>query len=86
VKRENLIFPSFLYFNTTEWIDKSNMTKEEKEANESYKTTGGYLKSYKYKEAFQNSYNSLLEEERRKQTEQLKALPNFNADMFKEIS
>ena len=64
------------------------MTKEEKEAdeNEYYKTTGGYLKSYKYKEAFKNSYNKLSEEEREKQTKQLKELPNWNKDMFKQIS
>ncbi len=64
------------------------MTKEEKEAdgNEYYKTTGGYLKSYEYKEAFKNSYNKLSEEEREKQIKQLKALPNWNKDIFKQIS
>jgi hypothetical protein len=64
------------------------MTEEEKKAdeNEYYKTTGGYLKSYEYQEAFKNSYNKLSEEERKKQVEQLRALPNFDKDMFKQIS
>lgn len=88
VKREDIIFPDFLYFNLTEWIYESDMTEEEKEADENkyYKTTWGYLKSYEYKEAFQNSYNSLSEEEKKEQTKQLKALPNFDKDIFFEIS
>ena len=44
------------------------------------------LVTYEYKEAFQKSYNNLSEEEKIKQTEQLKALPNFDADVFYEIS
>jgi len=62
------------------------MTEEEKKAEESYKTTWGYLKSYGYKEAFQKSYNNLSDKERKEQTEQLKALPNFDKNMFFEIS
>ena len=64
------------------------MTEDEKKAdeNEYYKTTWGYLKSYEYKEAFKKSYNDLSEEERKKQTEQLKSLPNWNKDIFLEIS
>ena len=77
-------FPNFCYFNLTEWIEESNMT--EKEENESYKTTGWYLKEIEYKEAFINSYNELSAEERKSQTEQLKALPNFCPKIFLEIS
>ena len=62
------------------------MSDDEKKAYPSYKTTGGYLKKYDYKEAFQNSYNSLDREEKEKQTKQLKELPNFDADIFYEIS
>ena len=39
-----------------------------------------------YKQAFKESYNSLSEEEKTEQTKQLKALPNFDADVFYEIS
>ena len=87
IKREDIQFPSFCYFGLTRWISESEMTEEEKEEHsDNYKTTGGYLKSYEYQEAFKNSYNSLSQEEREKQTEQLKALPNFDADIFKQIS
>ena len=83
---ENAIKPSFLYFNLTTWINESDMTEEEKQENPSYTTTGGYLKEYEYKEAFQKSFNKLSAEEKKKQTEQLKALPNFDKDIFYEIS
>ena len=83
---ENANQPLFIYFNLTEWISKHHMTEEEKEENPTYKTTGGYLKSYDYKEAFQKSYNALSKEEKTKQTQLLKALPNFDKDVFFEIS
>ncbi len=79
---ENTVKPSFLFFRLTEWIDSTDMTNEEKEANPSYKTTGGYLKSYEYKEAFQNSYKRAS----KKDKELLLELPNFDADVFFEIS
>lgn len=43
--------PDFIYFNFKEWVLSQDMSQEEKEANPSYKTTGGYLKEYDYKEA-----------------------------------
>ena len=76
----------FLYFNAIEFIYKEDMTEQEKEENPTYETTGGYLKTYEYKEAFQNSYNSLSEEERIKQTKLLRDLPNFDKDIFFDIS
>lgn len=78
--------PYFMYFNLTKWIDEKDMTKKEKEENPTYKTTRGYLKVYEYKEAFRKSYYNLSEEEKTKQTKQLKALPNFDKDIFFEIS
>lgn len=74
--------PSWLKFELTEWIDKENMTDEEKQDHPEHSTTGGYLKVYDYQEAFQKSYNNAPREE------QLKILtcPNFNADKFYEIS
>jgi len=58
------------------------MSDEEKEENPTYKTTAGYLKVYDYKEAFQAAFDKASDEE----IEQLKALPNFDADVLKEIS
>lgn len=66
----------------TEWIPEKDMTEEEKAKNPSYKTTGGYLKAYEYKEAFQKSYNKATREEQLK----IKNLPNFDAEKFYQIS
>ena len=62
------------------------MTEKEKQKYPEYINTGGYLKEYEYKEAFQKSFNSLSTEEKKKQVELLKALPNFDKDVFFEIS
>ena len=74
--------PSFIYFNLTEWISSNMMSDKEKEENETHKTTDGYLKVYDYKGAFQASYKVAS----KKDKELLLALPNFDADVFFEIS
>ena len=80
---ENAEKPGFIYdINITEWIDESEMTDVEKEENESYKTTKGYLKEYTYKEAWANAYKKASESD----IELLKALPNFDAEVFRDIS
>ena len=79
---DNAEKPDLLYFNLTEWVSENNMTLEEKESNPTYKTTNGYLKSYDYKEAFKKSWDSASEEDRKL----VEKLPNFNADIFLEIS
>lgn len=82
----NAIKPTFIYFVLTEWIKEENMTDKEKQKYPEYINTGGYLKEYEYKEAFQKSFNNLSTEEKKKQVELLKALPNFDKDVFFEIS
>jgi hypothetical protein len=74
--------PDFLYFSLIEWIDESEMSEEEKEAHPSYKTTGGYLKVYEYKEAFMKSWDNAPVEDR----EKLFKLPNFKPGVFYQIS
>ena len=44
--------------------------------------TGGYLKVFDYKEAFTKSVTEASKEDR----DLIRALPNFNADIFLEIS
>ena len=83
---ENSSKPSFIHFNVTQWVPLEDMAENEKSENPNCETLNGYLKTYDYKEAFQKSYNDLGEEEKAIQTEQLKALPNFDADVFYEIS
>lgn len=86
MKKEDIHFPEFLHFSLNKWIEEENMTEKEKENHKNYKINWGYLKTYKYKEAFKNSFNSLSQEEKEIQTQQLKALPNFNSRIFEKIS
>ena len=75
--------PEFLYrIYLTEWVYKSDMTNEEKEQYPTYKAAGGYLKSYNYKEAWKKAFDNASEED----IKLLKALPNFDADVFLEIT
>ena len=76
----DLLFHSL--FPLTEWIIESNMSVEEKEANPSYKTTGGYLKKRTYHEAWRIMWDSWTKE----QQDSIKKLPNFDKDIFKEIT
>ena len=66
-----------------EWIPKKDMTEEEKEEHPEYKTTGGYLKQREYKEAWAEWWKRNKSE---KMKERIKSLPNFNADIFEEIT
>ena len=74
--------PSWLYFNLTDWVDKEDMSDLEKEENPTYITTGGYLKVYEYQEAWRRSYDNVTREEQLV----VKNLPNFDAEVFYEIS
>jgi len=58
------------------------MTERERAAHESHKTTGGYLKVMRYKEAFQDSWSRADKTNR----ELVRKLPNFSAQVFFEIS
>ena len=67
---------------TTTWIYKGNMTEQEKEDNPDYETLGGYLKTFTYKEMWKNMWDSITEDEK----EAIKSLPNFDKDIFKDIT
>lgn len=54
------------------------MTDEEKKANPTYKTTGGYLRVTKEKGNRQEWWDHLTERDK----EEVKALPNFDAEKF----
>ena len=58
------------------------MTEEEKQKYWWYKTTDGYLRKIKYKEAWKESFNKTTKEDVKKTL----ALPNFNYKIFEEIS
>lgn len=69
-------------FILNKWVDLSNMTDQEKSDHPECKTCGGYLKTYGYKEAWKNAWEEMTESER----ESVKALPNFDPDIFYEIT
>ena len=83
VSRKDIDFPNFLYFNLTVWISHDTATDEEKEAHKTeIETCGGFTKAISYKEAFRIAWNKASKEEHKK----LLKLPNWNNEIFKEIS
>ena len=70
-------------YSYSEFIYESNMTEEEKERHPEYKTIGGYIKTVTTTESDrQKWWDELTEEDK----EAVKALPNFDADKFKECT
>lgn len=83
VKKENIVFPKFLYFDLTVWVSYDTATEEEKTKYKTeIETCGGFLKTLEYKEAFRRAWDKASKEEHKK----LLNLPNWNNDIFKEIS
>lgn len=70
------------YFKLTIWINKYDMTDEEKEKHLDYKVTGGYLKELGYTEAWRNMWEKINGTEK----EVFTLLPNFDKDIFKTIT
>ena len=82
-KRNDINFPVFLYFDTTQWVSDDTATKKEKEQHKmEIETCGGFLKELDYKTAFKRAWSNASKEEK----EQVKSLPNFDPDIFFEIS
>ena len=68
--------------NVVEWVYESDMTDEEKNANPTYKTTGGYLKVLDESQCAQLWWDDLREDER----ETIRSIPNFDKDKFEQIT
>ena len=66
-------------FILTEWVE---YTEEEKKESLCRQAIGGYLKTYTYKEACKNWWDSMSEENK----EIVKSIPNFDKDVFFEIT
>lgn len=80
---ENSEKPEFIYkLRPTYWVSDSEMTDEEKKKYPEFYVTGGQLRTRTYKEAWKEAYKSATEED----IKLLKALPNFDADVFEEIT
>ena len=74
--------PDFYEFCLTKWIPESEMTEEEKKADPQFFVREGYLKVFDYKEAWANFWRDTDEDNRKK----FLNLPNFDADVFLEIT
>lgn len=84
---DDIRFPCFLYFELTEWVSINQMSSEEKNKHPECDAIGGYLKTYSYKEAFRKSFEMAKRKpDWQKQLALLKAIPNFDAKIFEEIS
>lgn len=74
--------PNFIFFNLTFWIPESKMTDQEKKDHAYFYCPGGYLKTLSYKEAWRRAWEGKYDGD----LEKLEALPNFNWEVFTEIS
>jgi hypothetical protein len=80
---DDALKPLFFYdFDVTKWIQKHQMTSQELEAHPEQKTLDGYLKTSPYKQAWAEAWKTATDEDKRR----LKALPNFDAAIFEEIT
>ena len=83
VPRDDIDFPSFLYFDLTVWVSHDTATDEEKIAHKiDIETCGGFVKEIPYKEAFRIAWDKASKKEHKK----LLKLPNWNNEIFMEIS
>ena len=83
LKKDDIDIPSWCYFNLTVWVSHDTATEEDKEVHKKeIETCGGFLKTLEYKEAWKLAYDKTDDEEKI----QLFNLPNFDADIFEEIS
>ena len=67
---------------TTLWVPSGNMSEQEKKDHPYHITTTGYIKNIPFKEAFANAWGNWTIESK----ESFKALPNFDAEVFFEIT
>jgi Pentapeptide repeats (8 copies) len=79
---EDAYKPIFLFFNLTYWVHESKMTDAEKVADPNFYARGGQLRKKEYKQAFIESWGKADKKDR----ERVRDLPNFDAQIFFEIS
>lgn len=66
----------------TKWVDKKDMTKQEKSDHSVYEEIGGYLKRYTYEEAWATWWENASKTDR----QAILDLPHFNAEIFEDIT
>jgi len=67
----------------TVWINEKYMTDSEKEENPTWERTGGYLKTIEVTDEDRQAWWDNLDDE---EQEEIKSLPNFDKEIFKEIT
>ena len=83
LKRNEINIPSFCNFDLTVWVSHDTATDEEKEEHKiEIETSGGFLKTLNYKEAWRLAWDKASKEEHLKMLK----LPNWDNEVFKEIS
>ena len=79
----NTYKPLWLYEpNPAMWVSEENMTAEEKKQFPHYKKLGGYLRENDMKEEWRKAYEGATEED----IQAARDLPNFDYDVFEEIT
>jgi hypothetical protein len=82
ISPDRIVYPNYFYFDINVWIGVNDMSEEEKQKYWWYKTTGGYLRTISYKEAWKNSFEKASKED----VALTLNLPNFDHNIFEEIS
>lgn len=80
IKMRKIIFDNINPILT--WVYSENMSDEEKKHNPTHQTTGGYLKEQDYKYCWQKGWEKMDKEDK----EFIQSLPNFDWDIFTEIT
>ena len=75
----------YIHFNIplNVWQNEGGMTSKEKKEIDGWEQTGGYLKTLEYKEAWAEWWK---ENKSDKMIKKIKRLPNFDTDIFEEIT
>ena len=82
-KRDDINIPSWCYFDLTVWVSHDTATEEEKKKHKNeIEICGGFLKTIDYKDAWRLAWNKASIKERKKLFE----LPNWDNEVFKEIT
>ena len=83
IKISEVKIPDWCRFDLTVWVSHDTASDEEKiEHKREIETSGGFLRSLDYKDAWRLAWNKASEKERKK----LFDLPNWNNEVFKEIT
>ena len=81
LERKDLLIP-YINLPTNEWISEDNMTAEQKKTDPEFYVKKGTLITRTYKEAFSIAWTEITQETK----QQFLDLPNFDAEIFLEIT